>query len=118
MIEWTIKILVFFGLTAGLFLGFTAVNDSVDLYPGFTNKEQTPQLIIGGACMVLAGGATYLLTMKLITKQNVTKIIGFGVAALLVFLIVAGINMNQYIKYGCMVAGGIAGVYLMRGNEN
>jgi len=39
MIEWTIKILVFFGLTAGLFLGFTAVNDSVDLYPGFTNKE-------------------------------------------------------------------------------
>ena len=35
MVEWTIKVLLFFGCTAGIFLGFAALNNATEMYPGF-----------------------------------------------------------------------------------
>jgi hypothetical protein len=78
MIDWTIKIIVFLGLTAGLFMGFQSVNDASDVYPAFKEKDQTAQLVIGGVCLVLSGGLTYLLSLKFVTKENTTKVVGFA----------------------------------------
>ena len=117
MIDWSIKIVVFFGLTAGLFMGFQSVNDAAECYPAFKEKDQTAQLVIGGVCLALAGGLTYLLSMKFVTKENTTKVVGFACAAGATFLIVAGISMPTWAKTLCMVAGGAAGAYFVAGNE-
>jgi hypothetical protein len=117
MMDWTIKILLFFGITIGLFMGFNTINDATNMYPAFEAKESTAQLIIAGVCMAIAGGATYLLSMKVVTKENMTKIVGFGAAAGLTFLVVSAITMPSWGKYVAMIIGGILGAYFVAGNE-
>ena len=35
MVEWTIRCLLFFGITVVLFMGFTVVNDATEMWPAF-----------------------------------------------------------------------------------
>jgi len=39
MIDWCVRLILFFGTTGGLFLGFQSLNDATDMYPAFTAKE-------------------------------------------------------------------------------
>lgn len=118
MITLVITVLTFIGLTGGLFLGFQSLNDAAKLYPAFAEKDQTAQLIIGGVCLLVAAGGTYLLRLKVVTKANAIKVVAFGGAALGTYLLVVGISMPGWAKVICMVAGGAIGVYLINDKEN
>lgn len=93
LVEWTIRVLLFFGLTAGLFMGFQTLNDATEMYGAFAAKEQNAQIIIGCVCLAIAGGGTYLLGLKLVTKENVTKVVGFACACMATYMIVVGISI-------------------------
>lgn len=41
MITWTIRIILFCGITAGLFMGFGAVNDKFKFWVDFARKKDT-----------------------------------------------------------------------------
>jgi hypothetical protein len=98
-------------------MGFQSLFDATNMYPGFTAKEQTPQLIIGGVCIVLGLVGAWLLSKYVATKENMIKLIAFGGAAGATFMITVGISMPGWAKYICMVLAGVAGIYLVKGKE-
>lgn len=55
--------------------------------------------------------------MKLVTKENLTKIIGFAAACMVTFLVTVGISMPTWAKVAAVAVGGILGCYFVSGNE-
>jgi len=118
MIMITTKVCLFFGITGGSFMGFQSLFDATNMYPAFTAKEQTPQLIIGGVCIVLGLLGAWLLSKYVATKANMVKLIAFGAAAGACFMLTVGITMPGWAKYLSMVVAGVIGIYLVKGKEN
>lgn len=118
MIAVTILLLIFFGTTGGLYMGFVSLNDATDMYPA-AKTEQTPQLILLAVFATIGAVLTYLAKRKVdVFDDYIVRIIAFGGAAMGVFLIVVGISMPGWAKYACMIVGGIVGIYLVKGNED
>ena len=74
-------------------------------------------LIVGAACIVVSAILTHVLSKKLVTKENILKLIGGFAAGSGCFLITAGIEMPDWAKYTCVVIAVILGVMFVKGNE-
>ena len=55
--------------------------------------------------------------MKIVTKENMTKIVGFGAACGVTFLVTVGISMPTWAKVAAVAVGGVLGCYFVAGNE-
>jgi len=75
-------------------------------------------MIVGAACVIVGAISSYFLSKKLVTKENLLKLVGAFGAGFVCFLVTSGIEMPTYAKYGCIVVAGILGMFLIRGSEN
>ena len=116
MINITIKILLFAGITAFLFLGFQSVNDEQRWYPDFAEKQQQAMMIVGGVSALIGVIGSHFAS-KIVTKENILKLIGGMVFGFAGFVLISGVDIPGWAKYIVAVASGIAGALLLRGNE-
>ena len=74
-------------------------------------------MIILCVSALISAGLTYWLSMKIVTKENMTKIVGFGAACGVTFLVTVGISMPTWAKVAAVAVGGVLGCYFVAGNE-
>lgn len=74
-------------------------------------------MIIGGVAVVVGAIGTHVLSQKIVTKENILKLIGAGCAGFGCYLVVAGIEMPAYARYGLIILAGVLGMLFLRGNE-
>jgi len=113
LITLVIKFMIFIIIVGGMYFGM----DAISTQQGVAQDDGTGMLIIVVVSIIIGCVGTHYLSKRFVTKENILKIVGAGGAGFGCFILVSPFDYPMYAKMIPVIGAGIAGAYLIRGNE-